>query len=350
MKSKDDGRWGVFYPSDIERANTGKNGFIKYGKIADSILIYFKKPDDVTMTDLIKKPRLLLDLILKGFPITRNVGGENIRITSMGDPAEEYIFIDSYGRRWLVRTWLLEYSDQKLVLFCLPVPGGFDIIMKLGQTGLVNNGFIPDMKKLVDFIYISYYGILNDWKEFLSLKDILPSLFSKIKISFDYNKRFDFESDRLQFSVTPEVMDIKEESDFIIYTAYFKEDGKVVWDVGSVGFGEDKNSNTYFSINRTTYPSQELREMNDSYQKNWDDMVKERYPYNKTAVFKDGNTVIRSVHHQDDCSPSKCQVIYTILYQRDGNISDKDMNKILKKIDKNVKVKEVKALSLSIKP
>jgi hypothetical protein len=56
-------------------------------------------------------------------------------------------------------------------------------MMRRGQTGHVEHGHILDLKVLADFIYVSYYGSLKQWREFLSAKEYLPDLFSTIDIA-----------------------------------------------------------------------------------------------------------------------------------------------------------------------
>ena len=60
-----------------------------------------------------------------------------------------------------MRSWPIEYSDERIVAFSLPVPGGCISMMRRGQSGNIEDGHVLDLKVLTDFIYVSYYGSLN---------------------------------------------------------------------------------------------------------------------------------------------------------------------------------------------
>lgn len=121
----EDGNWDAFYPSDIRTSELGNNGYIRFGGMINTLFLFVRRPDNIPTEKFYNDSRLFMDLVLKGVYLYRGIGGEKIKITSFGKASEERIFKDSFGRRWLVRTWLLEYSDEKVVAFLLPVPGGF---------------------------------------------------------------------------------------------------------------------------------------------------------------------------------------------------------------------------------
>jgi hypothetical protein len=70
-------------------------------------------------------PREFMDLLLKGLKLTRQVGDQSVRITSLGNPQSRSLFQDSFGRRWQVTRWPLGYADAYIVCYALPVPEGY---------------------------------------------------------------------------------------------------------------------------------------------------------------------------------------------------------------------------------
>ena len=76
-------------------------------------------------------------------------------------------------------------------------------MMRTDQTGSADQGDIPDLKVLSDFIYISYFGTFKEWREFLSMKDLLPSLLSTLDIQIKNNEVFRYKSKRLSLSWAP---------------------------------------------------------------------------------------------------------------------------------------------------
>jgi serine protease Do len=332
-----DGSWDSYYPSKTYNSELGNNGYMSFGQMAGSLYLYIQKPDDVPLEKFYTDSKLFMDLVIKGAPYYREVASEKVRVTSLGKARERYLFTDSYGRKWIVQTWLTEYNDQKIATFSLPVPGGCVTILKEGQTGLVNNGYIPDLKVLADFINVSYYGTFVQWREFLKMKQLLPEAFSTMEMKYDSRKLL-FASDRLSFSHTPEVMKISDESDLELLFSYFNDGGKTVWDVRGIIVGEDKNNSTYFGIYRENRPLASLR---DTYKSDWDNIVHHRFPYDESAFFKDGSTVIRTVYAGgENGSDPKVPFLYTVAYQAEGTFKQADMEAKLKSIVGNIHINE----------
>lgn len=333
----EDGNWDAYFVTEPKQADLGRNGFLAYGAMSNYLFLQLHKPDNIDSAALYSDPQMFMDMVLKGTSLSRSVGPEKIKIVSLGKAHEDYVFVDSYRRRWLVRTWLLEYTDEKLALFMLPVPGGAVAIARAAQTGRMDSGIIPDMKALTDFFYVSYYGNLKEWREFLAQKEILPAAFSSLDISFSYGKEFAYRSPRLSFSYGTDLMEITEKSDLKLLFGYYPDGSATVWDVGGVVVGEHESTLTSFDLQRRSRPPEELR---DAVQGDWENLLKQKYPYNRTAVTKDGSTLIRGLVPSDRVDPAKAAVIYSIGYGRDGTVKEREMKAKLDKFLKKVTIKE----------
>jgi serine protease Do len=325
MKGKD-GNWDAYYASGTRDSDLENNGQLTYGTLGSTVFLYIHKPDDVPLEAFYGDSKLFMDTILKGCGRYRVIGPENIKVTSMGRASEDYRFTDSYGRIWMVRTWLIEYNDTKVATFSLPVPGGCIVMMRTDQTGNVDQGDIPDLKVLSDFIYVSYYGSFKEWQEFLRMKSLLPSLFSTLDISIENNKIFRYKSARLCLSYGPDVMRISDKSSLQLDFGYFKEKGKTVWDVSGMMATEEKYHQVGYAVSRTMKPSKEL---GDQYQSNWENMVEQRFPYNRSAYYKDKVTIISTTCGWGSPPGNKeavpCAVLYSVGFIKQGNIGQKDM-------------------------
>ena len=340
MKGKD-GNWDAYYPKGTRDADLGNNGRLTYGTLGSTVFLYIRKPDNIPLETFYGDSKLFMDLILKGGGRYREIGPEEIKITSMGSAFEDYRFTDSYGRIWLVRTWLIEYDDGKVVTFSLPVPGGYIVMMRTDQTGSVDQGDIPDLKVLSDFIYVSYYGTFKDWREFLSQKDLLPSIFSTIDIDIENNKAFRFKSTRLSLSYSHNIMKISNNSDLRLDFGYFQEQGRTVWDVTKIAIGEEKYNQIGYTVSRMMKPPKEL---GDQYQNNWEDMVEQRFPHNRSAYYKDKVTVISTTYDRESKqgkgdAPSS-SVLYTVEFMKQGNVDQKEMEAKLETFMRNLVVYE----------
>jgi serine protease Do len=336
-----DGTWTAMSPREKRDADLGNNGQIKYGVLGHTVFIYILKPDNISTAQFYQDSKLFMDLILKGLPLHRYVGSEKVKIISMGKAASEYMHKDLYGRQWVVREWLSEYDDRKYVTFSLPVPGGFAVMMRDGQTGQVDTGHIQDLKYLSDFIYVSYYGSLKQWKDYLGMKDILPESFTDIDISAKYGELFTYKSKRFSVSYRKNLININENSDLMLKFTYFRDKARVVWDVQSIVFGEDKNSKKSFYISRHMKPAAEL---SDKYQEMWKRLKKQEFPYNKSSYFDDKMTIIvgRYASGQDTGGKETVDpdIYYSVAYSADGNVEQKKMMDALTEISGAVKVSE----------
>ena len=334
-----DGNWDAYHPGGTKDADLGNNGRLTYGTLGSTVFLYIRKPDDVPLETFYGDSKLFMDLILKGCGRYRQIGPENIKITSMGSAFEDYRFTDSYRRVWRVRTWLIEYDDRKVVTFSLPVPGGCIVMMRTDQTGNVDQGDIPDLKVLSDFIHVSYYGTFKEWQEFLSMKDLLPSIFSTIDIHIENDKIFRYKSARLSLSYGPDIMKISDKSSFQVDFSYFQEEGRTVWDINGMMITEEKYNQISYAVYRMMKPPKEL---GDQYQSNWENMVERRFPYNRSAYYKDKVTLISTTYNRSSRSgkgdvPSG-SVLYTVGFIKQGNVDQKEMESKLEMFMRNLVV------------
>ncbi len=332
---REDGAWHASQPKEINEAELGNNGYFKYGELGDTMMLYIQKPGDVPLQKFYGDSQLFMDLILKGINLPRKVETEKIKITSLGKARESYAFADSYGRKWLVNVWLLEYADNKLVTFSLPVPGGCVTLLRFGPTVIVNNGHMPDLRIMTNFIHLAYAGDFQQWQEFLQMKELLSASLASLKISFDFGKAFHYSSPRLSFSYPAGVMDISEKSHLKLMPGYFRENNKTIWDIGAIFIGENKNNATSLRVSRNARPSQERI---DKYPSDWEAIAAERFPFNRSAYYKDKTTNIAAVVKKTASAASS--VYYTALYTRDGQVEQKEMAARLGEFTSNLTVHE----------
>lgn len=317
----DDGIWGSYAPRKPSTNEFGENGYLTYGAIGESDFLLFHRADGMDLGALYKDSRLLMDSLLQGRPLYRTVASEKVKVTSFGKAVEEYTHTDLYGRKWLVRVWNIDYADEQLVLFVLPVPGGFAGMMRIEPTGQMA-GNVEDLKVLADFTCISYYGTLREWRDLLAQRDLLPRAFDDIKIDFEYGKSFRYASKRLTLAYGPEEMHITEKSDLKLKFAFFPENGKTVWDVSQVVSGDSKDSATFFAVARHMQPAKQL---DDKFKSDWEKLTQRQYPYNKSAFFDNKRTLIGDIYGRSpkDDKLAQAPILYTAFYGTDGNLEQK---------------------------
>ncbi len=334
----EDGFWDSYTSKKTSTNEISENGSVTYGGFGSSDMVLFHKPDGVETAALFKDSKLLMDTMLKGYPLYRTISSEKIRITSMGKAAEEYTYADHYGRKWLVRLWNIDYADRQVVLFALPVPGGFAGMLRIEPAGHMPS-HIDDLKVLTDFACISYYGTLADWRDLLAQHDLLPQAFDNIKVDFEYGKYFHYKSGRIDFSYGPDEMHISEKSDLKLKFAYFQENGKTVWDVNQVVAGDSKDSSTFFTVVRKMHPAQQL---DDKFKSEWEKIAQRQYPFNKQAFFDNKRTLIGDIYTRDLPAGKlpDAHIIYSAFYSADGNLEQKLVQTKLDHLMEKLKVTE----------
>jgi len=338
IMKNDDGNWDAFMPKDTKNADLGNNGSLAYGGIGRTYYFYIHKPDDVSMKSFTNDSKLFMELLLKGVYGYREIGSEKVKIVSMGKAHEEHRYTDSFGRKWTIRTWKQEYSDQVFAVFSLPVPGGCIAMLRVGNTGAVYDSHIPDLKVLCDFIYLSYYGSFKEWKELLALQDMLPAAFSGLQIRIENGKTFTFNSRRFSASYGQDLMNITDSSDLNLRFSYFQDGAKVVWDIDGIVVGEDKNNKICFTVFRLAMPP---RELPDSFQSNWKNAIEQKFPYNHAAYFKDGDTAIGTVYAGNSSRSGNQKLYYTVGYLMNGKMEQEQMASKLDGFLKNLNVHEM---------
>lgn len=333
-----DGIWDAYFPQKTSTDDIGVNGSLISGTLGASEILRLQKPDNVETSALYKDSKLLMDMVLRGHPLYRTIGADKIKISSMGKAVEDYTYADRYSRKWLVRLWNIDFSDEQVVLFALPVPGGFKGMMRIVSTGQMPY-IVADLKVLADFTYISYYGTLEKWRDFFAQRDLLPQALSDIKIDFEYGKNFRYTSKRLTFSYGPDEMQITEQSDLKLRLSYFIENDKVVWDVTNVKIGDNKDNSIFFSLTRNAQPAPQL---DDKFKSIWGKIVQRQYPYNKTAFFSDNRTLIGDVFASKVSTEqvSSSRLLYTAFYSADGSLEQKKAETKLLHFMENINVIE----------
>jgi len=314
----DDGIWDSYTPQKTTTNDLGDNGFVTYGGLGESDILLFHAPDGAETAALYQNSKLLMDNLLRGYPLFRDVGSEKVKITSLGKAVQEYARTDHYGRKWLVRLWNIDYADEQLVLFVLPVPGGFAGYLRVESAGQMPS-HLEDLTLLTDFTCVSYYGTLGEWRDLLAQRHLLPVAFADIKIDFDYGKAFRYTSKRLSFSYTPAEMHISDKSDLKLKFAYFQENGRTIWDVDEVVAGDSKDNSTFFTVARHMQPPKQL---DDKFKSDWEKITQRLYPYNKSAFFDNKRTVVGDTYSRGlpEGKLPKAGIVYTAFYAVDGNV------------------------------
>jgi hypothetical protein len=173
------------------------------------------------------------------------------------------------------------------------------------------------------------------------MKDLLPSIFSTLDIDIKNKEAFRYQSKRLSLSYGPDMLKISDNSDLRLDFGYFQNQGKTVWDITNISIGQERYNQTGYTVSRKMKPP---RELGDQYQSNWKDMVERKFPYNRSAYYKDKVTIISTTNHEGRKSGEEdapfVSVLYAVGFIEQGNVGQKEMDTKLEAFMSNLVVHE----------
>ncbi len=348
-----DASWDAFSASSGNSATLQQNGFVSVGALAATSILKVRRPDDVAAAEFYTDSKLYMDYLLKAVPLQRPVGQQRIRITSLGPAKTETSFTDVFGRKWQVRTWTMEREDMVVVSFALAVPEGYVAMMR-GGNGMLLADTMRDLRVMTSFANVSLSGTLEQWRDYLAQKTLLPARLADIDIDFVYGERFRYRSSRLQLAFTPAQQGIEKDSSLLLSFGLFKDGGKLVWDVTGVSLDEKKVGGQSLAVTRHTRPDPSLP---DSFQNDWTRMLTRAYPYNGTVIENDGNVYINAIHPSmagravsasanaggssaAAGNADKTNLLYRVYYGNEGKHSDEEVKTALNGFLTSLKIVE----------
>lgn len=323
-----DGNWSPTEPSEKYSADLGKNGYVRYGLLGNNLLFRIVLPDDIELADFVQDGKRLMDYLNRAVGLTRTVGSEEIRITSLGEPVSESVHVDRYGRRWTLRRWNMEFDDSAVAVMSLPTPRGSVNMLRSASVGSIHS-HIMDLKVLTDFVYLTYYGTLREWKAYLALgSDVVPPALQDMELSYASGEALGVSAGEIRFEYDADLQRVTDDSDLMVYMAFFRDGKEVVWDVAGVLTGEDKNSLNYFKVVRNIRPGSND---GDKARDLWDRMATGSFPYDMTSYARDKNTFIATTWPvgEDAEARARRDSLYSVFYAREGRDEQRMLEKRL---------------------
>ncbi len=324
-----DDEWGWSGKSQ-KKTQLTNNGFMENGSVDSNMLFYLHHPADMPVAKLHADPVLFLDTLLKSDIVRRSVGGERIRVTSLGKPTQDTIYTDRWQRRWQMRKWDIPFGNSVLLTLSLPVPDGYVTIARYTPPRLAHD-YETDLKTMLDFIGVGYHGKLSEWKDFLRESMLLPATFDTIKIDFDDAKTFRYQSKRVSFTVPNDVQPVAADNLLVLGFSFVGENGKFTWDVGDIRLNRDANEPDRIVVQRQVAPSDD---MDDASKHNWSKLIQRQHPYDGEVRTENDESRITSVVGNDK-SPTSA---YTVFIGVSGSKNATDLKRKLAQLMSTVKV------------
>ena len=332
-----DGEWSLT-GSRSEHYSLSGNGYVDGGSAGRNGLFHLRRPDDIDASTFYGDAKTRMDLLVRSGMFRRAVGGEKIRVTSLGKPIVDTVHNDRWQRPWRVEAWPLPYANTLMLVYSLPVPDGSVILWRATRPADLHDTRL-DLDELSSFIQVTYQGTLAQWSSYLKDSALQPATFKNIHLDFDYGHLFSYSSPRVAFAYGTDVQAITPDNLLLLGFRFFKDDGKAVWDVGDIEIWKNSTSDNHdnVSIRRSMAPPPSLdKDMSGR----WQQLEKRQFPYNGAAR-PDGDMMkidgVVAPAHADAKSPA---VLYTASYGAAGAHSQAEMKHKLDLLMKGLKIKE----------
>ncbi len=224
IREQPDKNWGIASPQAKE-ARLDNYGFVR----SAGFLYRLRLPDNVKLATLYSDSKLYMDLLLRGgYSLSRSVGTDSVKVTSLGKAVEESNFTDSYGRTWQVKIWAVPFDDASLVTLNLPTPEGYAALIILVRSSL-RDLVLEQQKMLANFTYVTLEATLARWREYLPLKAYQPKAMGNITLDIGAdNARLRVAARRFSLEVTPDVLPMNADSVLALNFSYYQDGGAVV--------------------------------------------------------------------------------------------------------------------------
>lgn len=318
------------------RQSLADNGYIAVGNGGPALLFHLRKPDSVRSKSLYGEPKVLMDLMLKSGMLTRSMGDEKIKVTSLGKPIDGESFVDDYQRPWRINVFAQPYANITIVLMVLPVPDGYVGMMQMVPAH--SSGVsIASLKVLSDFFNVAYDGSFAAWKELLASGVALPQTIRNASLTIDYGKQFTFISPMISLTYTPALQKINADGELALSFAFVPEGQSARWQIGGVLAQPDVSKHDMVRIN---YHPKPYVELDQAYQSGWKHLLQRDYPQNNQPYERDGMKWIGTLAGD----PAKTSLeakpdhVYTVFYGVDGTLPDATMKQKLELALKGVTV------------
>jgi len=336
ISQSENGSWGLVgdAPRKVQLDN---NGYLQEATANGVFFLRLKTPDDVRPAALIADSKQFMDLLLKGYPLSRPVGTDTVRVTSMGNAREESWFTDDYRRKWQIRYWLVPYNDTVVITIALPTPDGMVMMMLQAPTAL-RESVTKEMQSVCGFFYVSYTGTLAQWHAFLGDSVDSPATLSNVKIQFNDNRGISIVSSRFEMLVPADVLKTNADSVLMLKYSFMHDGGGTIWDLGGVHLANSEQQQKWVGLVRRTRPTPHMPEDTAL---SWRSMIMHWHPWDGIPfAVTGGRTEINAMMKGKEAVPGKIQVGYTMTLNSEGNQPARKMNSDFSALERGFKMIE----------
>jgi len=278
---RNDDNWKM---SEIDKKNypLDDDGQLQHSSVSKMNFYKIKRPLSISVEKACTDPKYIMDLILRNIRTDRSLwGSDQYRILSYGEPSSKGSFRDALGRTWITAYWVIGFEDKVQIMYILPLPNGPAIVSTRQDTSFTHI-FEWDLRKICDHLFAAYDGSLEEWGNYIALKQFTPDFLKDIR--FDWKsgeQRFTFSNGPLSIGSDKQVFDWNARSELFLAHSWYKINGKLEFGIRKAVLNRDQRGKEYVVLYRNIKPDPKL---GTNAMENWNDLVAGKYPFDEKPV------------------------------------------------------------------
>lgn len=324
------GIWTLHEPEKKDTVEISGGGRITYGNMNGLYFQAMALPKGELLSKYLSDSKFLMDYILKHVRTTRKMGPEEIQIVSYGKAKRNEWHKDSLGRKWLLQEFHIEYADSKMIVCSLPLPNGLTTVAMTDRAGNIDRDGELDLRKVLDYIIISYAGNLDQWRQYLSLKEFLPDQFTNAKLDYRDGKFLKLSLPDYAIELRQKEVEISAKTDLDMDFMFSLKNDKVMLKFGDLDiYDSSKNTSSVQIFKRHEPPSDAASDLVSE----WEKMISGKSPYNNAIKrYGEGTSITSMINALNIVENGKTVTLFGVRYNEDGKASQKKMRQKMKSI------------------
>ena len=247
---QNDDTWNLETP-DCCTSDLPEDGFISIGWVRGVAVIRLHRSKYASDDAFYGDSKVFMDIALKGLSLTRQVGRDEIRITSMGPAQSELKYTDHFGRIWQQRVWAMPFRDSYVVGFLLPTPEGYSGMIQVTPSAALRETE-SILRRMADQFSVSYAGTPAQWQTFLKRSPLLPKALSGVTLT----QKPDWELRTLRFEtrLLAKNFPMSDQGQMGLIMGYVHDGTQFVWDVVGATWTKDADEKSSVGLSRLPRP------------------------------------------------------------------------------------------------
>ncbi len=255
ITQQSDNTWNAA-TSDCCTTNLPDDGFLTVGWVDGVELLRLHRSGYAADDGFYGDSKAFMDIALKGLDLTREVGSDDIRITSLGPAQKELPYADQFGRTWQERIWAMPYRDSYVVGLLLPTPEGYSAMMQVTSSAKLRETE-SILRRMTDQFLVSYTGSPAQWQAFLKRPTLFPKVLSGVKLAEQPN--WGLRTPRFETRFPSKVFPVSAQGQMGLIMGYIQEGPRLVLDVVSVTWIQDPEGKSTAGVWRMARPAKSAK-------------------------------------------------------------------------------------------